>query len=118
MAYILKDIIIIFATSFIGAYTLIRGISLFAGGFPSEFTVIDLKQREEIEQLNKILTWRVYVYLVSIVVATGLSIFIQIKINKEKPEDECPKDESAKDETPNYENPIDSAPLTNERLSE
>ena len=93
LAYFIKNVIIIFATSFIGAYTLIRGISLFAGGFPSEFTVIDLKQRDELEQLEKILTWRVYVYLVFIVITTGLSIFIQFKINKEKPEDECPKDE-------------------------
>ena len=92
LAYFLKDIIIIFATSFIGAYTLIRGISLFAGGFPNEFTVIDLKQRDEIDQLKNILTWRVYVYLVAIVIATGLSIYIQFKINKEKQEEECPND--------------------------
>ena len=94
LSYFIKNFIIIFATSFIGAYTLIRGISLFAGGFPSEFTVMDLKQREELEQLDEILTWRVYVYLVFIVITTGLSIFIQFKINKEKPEDECPKDEA------------------------
>ena len=96
MAYILKDIIIIFATSFIGSYCLIRGISLFEGSFPNEFTVIDLKEREEFDQLAELFTWRVYVYLASIVIATGLSIFIQIKINKgikrreEGPE--CPDD--------------------------
>ena len=96
LAYILKDIIIIFATSFIGSYCLIRGISLFEGSFPNEFTVIDLKEREEFDQLAELFTWRVYVYLASIVIATGLSIFIQIKINKgikrreEGPE--CPDD--------------------------
>lgn len=96
LAYILKDIIIIFATSFIGSYCLIRGISLFEGSFPNEFTVIDLKEREEIDQLAELFTWRVYVYLASIVIATGLSIYIQIKINKgiKKKEEgpECPDD--------------------------
>lgn len=94
LAFFLKDIIIIFATSFIGAYTLIRGVSLIAGYFPSEFTVIDLKQRGETEQLKDLLTWRVYIYLVFILVLTGLSIFIQIKINKgikaKKEAEECP----------------------------
>ena len=94
VAYFLKDFIVICATSFIGSYCLIRGISLFAGYFPSEFTVIDLKQREETEQLKTLLTWKVYVYLASIVVATVLSIFIQFKINKKKPEDDPLKSET------------------------
>ena len=95
VAFFLKDFIVIFATSFIGSYTLIRGISLFAGYFPSEFTVIDLKNRDEIDQLETLLTWRVYVYLASIVVSTGLSIFIQFKINKEKPEPDPLKGETS-----------------------
>ena len=93
MAFFLKEVIIIFATSFIGSYAFIRGISLFAGYFPSEFTVIDLKKRGEDAQLKELLTWRVYIYLVSIVIACGLSIFLQFKINKEikkRQESECP----------------------------
>ena len=93
LAFFLKEVIIIFATSFIGSYAFIRGISLFAGYFPSEFTVIDLKKRGEDAQLKELLTWRVYIYLVSIVIACGLSIFLQFKINKEikkRQESECP----------------------------
>jgi len=82
IAYFLKDAIIIGFTSFIGSYSLIRGISLFAGYFPSEFTVIDLKNKGEDDQLKELLTWRVYVYLAFIVICTGLSIFLQIKIIK------------------------------------
>ena len=81
LAFILKDLIIIFATSFIGAYAFIRGISLFAGHFPSEFTIIDLKKQGEDEQIKDLLNWRVYLYLASIVIVCGLSIFAQIKIN-------------------------------------
>ena len=47
LAYFLKNFIIIFASSFIGSYPLIRGISLFTGHSPSEYAVIDLKERSE-----------------------------------------------------------------------
>lgn len=92
LAYFIQDIIIIIATSFIGSYTLIRGISLFAGHFPSEFTVMDLKAQGEDEQLKELFTWRVYVYLVFIVIACGLSIYIQFLIKKSTKE--------SKEETP------------------
>jgi hypothetical protein len=35
----IKDQLVIITTAFIGAYSLVRGISLFAGGYPSEFTL-------------------------------------------------------------------------------
>lgn len=88
LAYFLKSFIIILATSFIGSYALIRGISLFAGHFPSEYTVIDLKERGETDQLKKILTWRVYVYLAFIVITCGLSIYVQFKLKKKNKDEE------------------------------
>lgn len=92
LAYFIQEIIIIIATSFIGSYALIRGISLFAGHFPSEFTVIDLKAQGENEQLKKLLNWQFYVYLVFIVIACGLSIYVQYLIRKHTKE--------SKEETP------------------
>lgn len=38
MFFLAKTLVIV-TTSFIGAYSLVRGISLFAGGYPSEFTL-------------------------------------------------------------------------------
>ena len=35
----LDKLLVIITTSFIGAYCLVRGISFFAGGYPSEFTL-------------------------------------------------------------------------------
>lgn len=84
LSLIFSKFIIIFSTSLIGAYGIIRGISFFAGGFPSEFTIIDLSAAGETEQLKKLLSWEIYVYLSSIVVLTGLSIFIQYKINSDQ----------------------------------
>jgi hypothetical protein len=91
VACFLKDTIVIFATSFIGSYCFIRGISLFAGSFPDEFTVIDLVNNEETEQLKLLLTWQVYVYLGAIALTTILSIVIQCIFNKKKDDDEFPK---------------------------
>ena len=91
VACFLKDTIVIFATSFIGSYCFIRGISLFAGSFPDEFTIIDLVNNEETEQLKLLLTWQVYVYLGAIALTTILSIVIQCIFNKKKDDDEFPK---------------------------
>lgn len=99
LAYFLRDYIIIISTSFIGAYAFIRGISLFAGYFPSEYTIIDLKNEGEKDQIKDLLTWRFYVYLVFIVITFGISVYIQFKINKKikkKKEGEEAPDENLK----------------------
>ena len=85
---------------FIGSYALIRGISLFAGHFPSEFTIIDLANKGEVEQISKFFTWRVYVYLASIAASTGISIIIQYKINKYYEEKESSREFPANDLLP------------------
>ena len=95
VAFFFKKFIVIFATSFIGSYCIVRGISLFAGKFPDEMTVIDLQTRGETDQLKSLLTWQVYVYLASIAVATVISMVIQYKTYKE----DAPSDSDAKDNT-------------------
>lgn len=94
MAWCFKKLIIIFTTSFIGSYCFIRGISLFAGGFPDETTVIDMRNKGEDEQLSDLLTWQVYVYLAAILILTVLSVILQFKLNKETEDDD---DEGAPD---------------------
>ena len=85
LAFWLNTAIVIGSTSFIGSYALIRGLSLFFGSFPSEFTIIDLKNRGETEQIAELMNWKVYMYLAAIVVCTGLSIYAQIVINRKFP---------------------------------
>lgn len=80
--------IIIGGTAFLGAYAFIRGISIFAGGYPSEGTLIDLIKEKEFETLKKLLTWRVYIYFVFILIAFGLSLFVQIKYMPKNEDDE------------------------------
>jgi len=88
IAIFFKKFIVIFATSFIGAYCFIRGISLFAGGFPDEIKVMDLRGEDETEQLKKLLTWKVYVYLAAMVVTTALAIYAQYKFTKKETDDD------------------------------
>ena len=94
IAFIFKNFIVILATSIIGSYCFIRGISLFGGGFPNEFTIISLTYTDETEQITNLLGWKTYVYLASMLVLCILSVIAQFKINKEK---EGEKDEGAKD---------------------
>ena len=76
----LFNIVTIFATALIGAYAVIRGISIFAGGFPNETTIADLVKNEETEQLKKLLTWIVYLYLGGWVILFVIGLVVQIKI--------------------------------------
>lgn len=51
--YFRKHLLII-STSFIGSYAIIRGPSLYIGGFPSESQVTDLVKRKEFKQLSEV----------------------------------------------------------------
>ena len=97
VAFFFNKFIIIFATSFIGAYCFIRGISLFAGGFPDEIKIMDLRGKGETEQLSDLLTWKVYVYLAAMVITTVLAIIAQYKFFKDKDEDDEKEDSDGKD---------------------
>lgn len=72
---------IITATSFMGAYLFCRGISLYAGGFPDEGTIIDLIKRKEWDKLEEYKTPAVYGYLAGVVVLACIGIAVQERIN-------------------------------------
>ena len=97
VAFFFNKFIIIFATSFIGACCFIRGISLFAGGFPDEIKIMDLRGKGETEQLSDLLTWKVYVYLAAMVITTVLAVIAQYKFFKDKDEDDEKEDSDGKD---------------------
>ena len=96
VAFFFNKFIIIFATSFIGAYCFIRGISLFAGGFPDEIKIMDLRGKGETEQLSDLLTWKVYVYLAAMVITTVLAIIAQYKLFKDEKDGDDDSDKKDK----------------------
>lgn len=76
----------IVATSILGSYIFIRGISLLAGGFPSEAEIIDLISRKEFDQLADLMTPLVYLYLVGLAILIVVGIVVQYKFYSEDDE--------------------------------
>lgn len=54
MNYLVKQFMII-ATSLIGSYSVIRGISLYAGRFPNEEVIFELLKNKEFDQLANVI---------------------------------------------------------------
>jgi hypothetical protein len=69
------DMLVIVATSFIGAYAFIRGIAMFAGGFPNEIVTMDkLSEGIDPEFSNYF-----FIYLVAIVTLSVMGVIFQRK---------------------------------------
>jgi len=80
VTYFLQETVIILITSLIGSYAIIRGISLYAGGFPSEMELHNDIQAGTIkwDDFPKIF----YAYLGGIVLLTAASAFYQFRVSK------------------------------------
>ena len=75
ITYKKSDQFMIFTTAMIGSYLFVRGISLYAGGFPNEFTIA---QQIKSGALEHIPYW-FYLYLGGIVISMGVGIWYQSK---------------------------------------
>jgi hypothetical protein len=70
--------IVIACTSIIGAYLFMRGISLFAGGYPNEFTIYERIRDGDMSAVP----WTFYMYMIGMLIMFLIGGFIQIKIKK------------------------------------
>jgi len=82
LTYFLQETVVIFMTSLLGSYGIVRGVSLYAGGFPSELSL-----HNEIK--NKTVDWNsfpkiFYAYLGGIVLLFVISAYFQFKVSKKK----------------------------------
>lgn len=88
IAFVFFDHIIIFSTSLIGAYGIIRGIGTLIGNFPNEIVIITLIDIGEPEQWEKFLTWWVIAYLIvlGIIFVFGVAVqyYIRNKVGGKK----------------------------------
>lgn len=82
--FFLLSHILIISTAFIGSYSLIRGISLYAGKFPSESYIIHLISNNETETLKHILTFEIYLYLAGWLLGFILGVVVQYKIRTDE----------------------------------
>lgn len=78
--------LVILATSITGSYITVRGISFVAGSFPNEAEVTDLIARKEYGQLDDLMTWRVYLYMVGFAILLVVGLFYQYKNYSEEDE--------------------------------
>jgi len=74
---------IIIATSLTGSYFFVRGISLYAGGYPNEFDLIKQLENGSIPNME----WYVYVYFVFIVIFAIGGTIVQFKHLKKDEEE-------------------------------
>jgi hypothetical protein len=72
LTFFIFDHVIITMTAFFGAYSFWRGISLFAGGYPNEFTLAKEIQDGAVESIDG---W-FYAYLVAIAITTAIGAFV------------------------------------------
>jgi len=86
LSYFFADFIMITCTSLIGGYLLIRGISLYAGGFPNEQLIKDLMDKGEYDEINDVLNWAAYLYFSEWIVSFIIGIIVQYKLKKEDKE--------------------------------
>jgi len=77
VSYWKYKLILMVATAFIGSYFMVRGVSLYIGGYPNEFTLINMAQTGQLA-----IHWAFYLYLGFIVVLTAGGVFVQQKIFK------------------------------------
>ena len=72
------------ASSYFGAYTILRGASMFGGYFPSEYILVLLKTNGEVGQIGKLITWRFYIYNCCAFGLATLTFFFQYKARKDE----------------------------------
>jgi len=79
LAYFFYKHVFILGTAFIGGYAFIRGISFWAGGYPDERQLIDLIENEEWAQVDALMTYKVYLYLISMLIVAVAGAIVQYK---------------------------------------
>jgi len=113
-SYIIEGLIIIVATSLIGSYLAIRGISIVLGGFPDESYLSKLLVYKEFNQVARIFGGPAFIYLISIcllfilglISQAGISIFCggDKENEKEKREKEVGENNEVKNEEKEVKN--------------
>jgi len=73
----MKAYMVVLATSLVGAYAIVRGISVFAGGYPDESYVMMLINHGEFQQFGRVFGSKIYLYIGLIFVFTAIGFGIQ-----------------------------------------
>ena len=104
---------VVITTSLVGGYALVRGISIFAGGYPDESYVMKLINAGEYSQFGRVYGKHMYTYMSGILISTVLGFLIQsiimpkeeLNIEDNKPDNH--KDENKENKSNTENNPPD-----------
>ena len=91
----MKAYMVVLATSLVGSYAFVRGISIYAGGYPDETYVMTLINKGEYEQFGRVFGPMIFMYIGGIFLLTGLGFIIQSYMVPEKPAEDIEKKEDA-----------------------
>ena len=80
LSFFWYNYIVIICTSILGSYLFVRGIALMLGGYPNEFTIYERIRAHDIGAVPGTF----YAYMVGMLVACAVGIFIQIWIKKKE----------------------------------
>lgn len=84
LSIVLFNPIVIFSTSFLGGYLLMRGLSLVAGGYPNELTVYERIRDGDLDSVPATF----YIYMVGVIIICAGGMYVQFRMfNKAKAED-------------------------------
>lgn len=78
----IKDYLIILTTTYIGAYSVVRGLSIILGQYPEENLVNMMINKNENHQLDRYLNSVFILYIIGIFVLTSIGIAIQFFNNR------------------------------------
>lgn len=99
--YLIDEMIVLVATSLIGAYCTVRGLSIILGKYPDETYVTKLIMNKEFNQLGRAFGGTAMLYLVAMACLFVLGLFVQLcysgKDKKEEAKEEK-KEEIKKEE--------------------
>jgi len=76
LGFVLFNQAVMIATSFLGSYMTMRGIGIFAGGFPNEYALINMIEAGAIDNIDPVF----YAYLAGIFVMTIIASIVQFKM--------------------------------------
>jgi len=75
LGFVFIDHAIVFATSFIGAYMMMKGIGIMAGGFPNIYVLIEMIRSGALDSIDPVF----YAYMVGVIIMTIICIVFQWK---------------------------------------
>ena len=78
LAILFFDPGVIVATSFVGAYLMMRGIGLMAGGFPNEYLLLSQIKSRTMKKIDPVFYW----YLAGLLIMTILGVCVQLRMNR------------------------------------